>query len=118
MKIPWEMIIEKLEEVGLQVTEGAKTGIEFMYPLAVRQAFYEGLLTIVFCLLLLVVVIWLLRKGYKVSKSNKKESEMGFPIMLASAIPFVIFMLEFKRGFMKVFNPKWYAIQQLLELLK
>jgi len=124
--IPYQMIFKELEKLGLEATEGVKTGIEFSFPLAIRQVMITGILDLLVGLAFVFVAYKLGKFGMwaKEKYENKEMLEMADRYFLFQIFSWLLsglslcsspFLIYF--GIAKLLNPKWYAIQKLIELL-
>lgn len=138
-EVPWNMVMERIEQVGVQVTEGLKTGIEFTYPLAVRQVLVGNGVWLGLGILALIISIPLFIAGLKyynkeIDGSNFKikydtwgdekavpiedYSFIYIPSFIGAGVAFIFGLLFTVHNVIRVLNPQWYAIKILIDTLK
>lgn len=102
-----------------ELTQRFGPSVEHLYGLAVKQATIEGILTLIFGFLMVVVpivvfLVWV--KWYK----QKDSYDEGFVIFVAS-IPVVLGvslgLIFFYNGLLWLLNPEWKALEILSGLL-
>lgn len=121
--VPWEAIIERMDAIGVTLTEGAKSAIEFTYPLAVREVVAIG----VFNAVIALVGIALVFAGWRVAitlngrLADRHHEDEGGPLVLAGAATifasFGIGDVAFD-AIRFLINPQWHALIKLTELVK
>lgn len=126
-QIPWETILTKLESVGMEMTEGVKTGVEFMWPLAVRQAILTGIGYLLGAIFVGIIACWGLRGIFNFKEETKDEQGQlyaedylliaVFRLICGGCIVFLAGSLLFT-AIKYIINPQWYAIHELLQLLR
>lgn len=128
MNVPWAMILNKLESLGIKTTEGIKEVIEYMWPLAVKQVILNIVCWLVFDTIVFGVVIFLWKKHKYAENDLKKEKTESYyrskyceeeikiykyisaGLAMFAILVFVIIVTT-------LFNYEWYAIQKLINLI-
>ena len=121
MEIPWELIIEKLEEVGVQISLGVIEGVEKLYPLAIREVLTRGILSSIFLLCVIVIFIIGIKKSIQIfKKENSTDGEdVGAIIVSGIAIIFMPFVISgLYDSLVRIINYEWYAIQELIQMIE
>ena len=104
----------------------AKLGVaaEYVYPLMIRQAYVEGVISLL-RIVLVCVYLYGLYRAIKWLKEDGWNADLEFVYMLSlvfagiAAIAFVAFVPSCIKIAVTAFaNPEWYAIQQILKLVK
>ena len=120
--VPWEMIINRLEKVGLEVTKGAKTGIEFIYPLAIKQVFIKGFIWLIIGVILSISIYKMTKwaKNNELTEINSYGEEEDYTgiVYLLSILLTAPNILIYNYAIPRLLNSQWYAIQKLIEMLK
>lgn len=95
-----------------------------VYEILVRQAFSEGLITLILCcasllvtfIILIVGVIWF-RRAIK-----QRNDDEAYAVFIIGGLLFISFMLAglipIKKGFLMTMNPEYYAIRDIIHMLK
>lgn len=118
--IPWQMIIDKLEKVSLQVTEGTKAGIKFVWPLAVKEVMIKGFIWILVGIILSFVTYKVMKWAKKTDLTSEDrfgKEDMTWLVYFLCLIMGVVNVCLISYALPRLLNPQWYAIQRLIELL-
>lgn len=111
-----KMLLEFLERVGgLALSEGFRIAVKFV----VNEGIAKIGLGVIF-LLLSIVCLALATKVYKKGEKNYSEDAYGLTSFLGavSFLSFVVAMCLFYGGYMRVSAPEWFAVKNLLYLVK
>lgn len=127
-QIPWAEIMQRLDTIGVTLTEGAKSAVEFVYPLAIREVIVAGSARVSIGGLLLIFGIlaacagvrcvgkW---EGAKLYSDEKDRYDM----YASTSFFFGIFGVVIGAAFLwfsvpLLLNPKWHALMKLADLVK
>lgn len=120
--VPWEEILNRLDAMGLALTDAAKSAVEFAYPLAYRQAVVEGVASAaeaVLCAITTYLCFLAIRKCLK--KMSSMEEDWLVPAVFVSAVAGTFFAINIffsiHSAIENLANPGWKALKHLVELL-
>lgn len=105
-----QQVIEKLEQLGIYISEQGQSSVEWAWPILVRQQIFEGVL----CLIGALFLIALFAFFAKLMISMIKQDIETAPLMM---IPMSIVFLAIgacANGAMQLFNPQYYALMEVL----
>lgn len=112
-----ELIINFLTELGKQITGLAKD----VYAIYVKQAWSNGIVSLVVAVIVLVVAIIASQTLYKAEMRNKEEYYKGMYLSCMWIVIIVcagIFLIAFMSGLRHLLNPNYYAIQDIISQIK
>jgi hypothetical protein len=122
--IPWDVIIAKLEALGAKLTDAAAQGFKYLYPLAVRQQIITGATYAIVGVILLAATVGFVILAKYCARRRKEEGwascwEFGVGFAATCAVVAVITGICFLCSAVPcLLNPEWYAIQEVIGLLK
>jgi Na+-driven multidrug efflux pump len=109
---------------GAIATLAQKLGVaaEHVYATLIRQQVTEGIYSIVvisLCIIGLLFVVKLIKFGLKASRDGEEEASIFIWIIsLVLALIALCILFTFSSDVMKLFNPEYYAIQEVIEMIK
>lgn len=112
-------VLERLDEVGRLVADGAEAGFEIL----VRQAMVEGIANFVWAIFWLIPAFLLAKQAKKLFTGDyandipHRADEIGFGILvsIAAGIPALVAMNQLSWGIKRMINPAFYAIKYVLD---
>lgn len=126
-----EVFAEKLSEAVKVMADKLGVAAEKLYPILIKQAYVEGYINLfyaIMCLLLALVVILivkhLLKKRNMYKQTNKYNSEddtYAYGALFASFIATILIVITAgcaNWAVRALYNPEWYAIKMILDLVK
>jgi hypothetical protein len=120
--MPWEAILSRLDKLGFVLSDKAQKGVEFLWPLAYRQAVVGGISCAFWGLLMVllgVIVPWKAIKRFSSADYSACDEEpFWIAAMIVAAIIGIIGVFLFASGLETLANPGWQAIDNLAGLLK
>jgi len=110
------LILEKMEELGLALSSAGKEALEFVYPLAVRQALVIGVIGVILLLTLIPAIVYtkkLILYANSVSGDRSMYAGLGAGLIIFYCI--IVFKVAVNY-IPQLFNPGWYAIRHIVEM--
>lgn len=120
--IPWEALLQRLDVASDSVSTAAKQGVEFIWPLAVKQELSGGVITTLVSLLVIVSAIFVIKKVISCIGSDKWRniSQDGYHILIM--FPFIVTafvaMPFLVNGIHRLINPEWHALINVVNMIK
>ncbi|AJA41403.1 membrane protein [Geobacillus virus E3] len=121
----WDKTSEWIDGIGVVVKEMAKqlgVAAEHVYEVYTKQMFAEGLTTILIYLLFTLIAIVLSFIIYRFLNKDIKEDK---DLLFFPAIPIILWILmslmfspELHEAILKMINPEYYTMKNLLEMVK
>lgn len=125
-------IVEKISESSLPETisnllnvlaEKLGVGVNHFWPIFVKQQYYEGLIFLISLVAFIVMGVGLLTWGkIELSKKNWSENSgywapfiIGIFILLICAMAFIF---EGTDSIMKMCNPEYWAVKEIIQMAK
>lgn len=108
-------LVELLEKAGAAITESAKEGLAYTFPLMVRERFIAGVFQSIFAFIALASVVVLVYLGIK--SIHRNESADGEILLVISAFPLIVFIGLVSFAVENLFSPEMAAIEKLLSLI-
>jgi hypothetical protein len=107
-------------------TLAEKLGVatEHVYNVLVRQQFYEGIFALIAVLLSIIATLFLFKLfkiGLKLRDEKNEITGIGASYCVLSVISVSIAVsicFQYASGIVKIVNPEYYAIQQILQMVK
>ena len=112
------LLVEKIEQLGAVVTEKAIEGIEFLWPLAIKQVYIHAVSEIIAGLLLFGVGVSILLFCWMQWKAGNCELDDTGGLMIISMVSLVVAAVLLFNGVPKFFNTDFYALQVLSKMIK
>jgi hypothetical protein len=118
------LIIQKLEEIGMTITSGIVAGVEYLYPVLLRQVYSEAIMYFLsFCIgilgttLLFSKIIIPCYKNKTIFEYMDDENKVGVVLgCMFVGIPLIVTTIIGLYGFLpRLINPEWYALQMILK---
>lgn len=112
---------ETFDQVAMYLDKiGGKIGVTFeqMWPFLVKQAFIEGLFsTIIFAVYTCFYGLFIWKFNKKYSNTDDCTLIEGLGLVIGGFIWFIFFVL-FVCCFLGMINPEYYAIKEILSVVK
>lgn len=118
-----EFLLEKAEQLGTLTVDKVGEGIEWLYPVALRQVYVRGVFSVMFGVLgiglavyAVKCVVWNVRR----IKEGYDDFE-DFNVFLWSVAFIILAIAGFvsaKNGAFKLLNPNYYVVETIKTMLK
>lgn len=122
----WEQSADWIDQIGNVIGEMAKqlgVATEHVYTVYTKQIFYEGLMTLISSLLIIVLffIVYLvaISKMKKITEAKEMEEETKYILSTVITVLFLAITLfqlgDMRDAAMKVFNPEYYTIKMIVD---
>jgi hypothetical protein len=112
--IPWDKLEKALEKAG--------AAAKYAWGLGIRQAYIDGVFSLLLFVMLMSAVIGLVKWSRRIAKKEHgtySDWEMGYAfIILGASIALFLSLLFLYYGMVNLLNPEWQIIQTLVGVVK
>ena len=115
--VDWE---QKAENALDAIADKLGTGIDHFWPLFIKQQWADGIISIIIFVLIMMFFILLSYISYKNYK-NGPNPDTGLILtlaLLATALVGLLVVYELRTGILQILNPEYYALKEIMELMK
>lgn len=111
-----KMLLEFLERVGgLALSEGFRIAIKFVVSEGIAKI-GVGVVVLLLAIVCLIAAIKLIKHSTK--ENSDSEFSLGAFLTFVFVILFLVSLVFFYNGYMRVSAPEWFAVKNLLNLVK
>jgi hypothetical protein len=116
--VPWKAVIALVEKLGITISDTIRQLIDMGWPIALKQAIGYGIIDFIwagffaFLSLMLMILYLPFAKRFKFGGDSTAVWWIIAVVFLALAVVLGTF------GFLRLNNPAWYAIKDLLNLVQ
>lgn len=120
-----EVVVDKIAAYINELAAQLGVASEYVYAMMVRQMVIEGVVYSIILSLGLIVLSWMTHKAYRyyiyIEKEMFEDGEgIGILAMILGALSgllLIINLIETPANVMKIFNPEYYAIKDIIEMI-
>lgn len=110
----------EIKAAVVEIAKGLGVAAEHVYGVLVRQQITFGIALMVGGAIFTAAILWFMFKHAArwFKQGNSNQFEVGVLIVVLTAILTVVFIFAFLQGFMRVFNPEYYAMRDIVEMVQ
>lgn len=108
-------LVETLKQLGIQIADASKPYVARLYGVYVKQAYLAGFADTIIGVIMLFAFGWLTVQLVR-GKFNTEETYLT-PLVLLSIPAYVGAIVLVVTGALHIFNPEYYAIQDIISRL-
>lgn len=110
--------LDKLKVAFEPVAQKIGEGAQFGWEVVLRQQYIEGLLGIVFGILIIIIILIVLYKSIQIAKKDDDLIPLPLIVGIVGTVASALLMGWVYNSALKLLNPAYYAIEFFINIVK